>query len=108
LASLVKPGDRVRIRFEAAKDECVGLNGWYVDDVMVVDCPGGADCNSNGLADEIEVANGPGPMVLFRQPPSNFAYELYSDLDGPDEVWAEQFTLARRQDIHGLSIWGYY
>jgi hypothetical protein len=34
----VNPGDRIRIRFDFGRDGCNGIDGWYVDDVMVVGC----------------------------------------------------------------------
>jgi hypothetical protein len=34
----VKPGDRIRLRFDFGIDGCAGIDGWYVDDVRVVAC----------------------------------------------------------------------
>jgi Zn-dependent metalloprotease len=34
----VKPGDRIRIRFDFGIDGCAGIDGWYVDDVKVRTC----------------------------------------------------------------------
>ena len=34
----VKPGDRIRLRFDFGMDGCAGIDGWYVDDVKVVAC----------------------------------------------------------------------
>ena len=41
-------GDQIMLRFDFAKDPCNGVTGWYIDDVMLFDCP---DCNNDGLAD---------------------------------------------------------
>jgi hypothetical protein len=34
----VKPGDRIKIRFDFGIDGCAGIDGWYVDDVKVRTC----------------------------------------------------------------------
>ena len=34
----VKPGDTIQFRFDFGRDGCGGIDGWYVDDVQVVDC----------------------------------------------------------------------
>ena len=34
----VEPGDSVQVRFDFGQDGCTGVDGWYVDDVQVVDC----------------------------------------------------------------------
>ena len=39
LSSLVAPGDSFRIRFDFGQDGCNGVDGWYVDDVRVYNCP---------------------------------------------------------------------
>ena len=39
LAGLVDPGDRFVLRFDFGIDGCNGLTGWYVGDVLVLDCP---------------------------------------------------------------------
>jgi Zn-dependent metalloprotease len=39
LAALgVQPGDNIRLRYDFGMDGCNGLDGWYVDDVMVSSC----------------------------------------------------------------------
>ncbi len=37
----VKPGDEVRIRFDIGRDGCGGIDGWYVDNVIVTACEKG-------------------------------------------------------------------
>jgi hypothetical protein len=34
----VKPGDRIRIRFDFGMDGCAGIDGWYIDDVKIESC----------------------------------------------------------------------
>jgi len=52
LDGLASGGDSVAIRFDFAKDGCAGLTGWYLDDVVIFDCP---DCNGNARADADEL-----------------------------------------------------
>jgi hypothetical protein len=33
-----KAGDEVRVRFDMGRDGCGGLDGWYVDNVMITNC----------------------------------------------------------------------
>jgi hypothetical protein len=42
LATLARPGDEVRLRFAFGTDECGTAEGWYVDDVELFGCDGGA------------------------------------------------------------------
>lgn len=51
LDGLVTPGDTVTLRFDFAKDQCFGVTGWYVDDLLVYDCP---DCDNDGTSDHDE------------------------------------------------------
>ena len=37
-AAGVEPGDTVQFRFDIGRDGCGGIDGWYVDNVQVVDC----------------------------------------------------------------------
>jgi Zn-dependent metalloprotease len=39
LTGIASPGDSIKLRFEMGTDECAGAFGWYVDDVVVYDCP---------------------------------------------------------------------
>ena len=34
----VRPGDRIRVRFDMGIDGCYGVDGWYVDDVRIEAC----------------------------------------------------------------------
>lgn len=40
LSPYVSGGETIRFRFDFGKDRCIGIDGWYVDDVQVYD----ADC----------------------------------------------------------------
>lgn len=48
LTGLIEAGDTTQLRFDLGKDFCVGLVGWYVDDVELYDCN---DCDQNNQAD---------------------------------------------------------
>ena len=37
-AAGAKPGDTVQLRFDIGRDGCGGNEGWYVDNVQIVDC----------------------------------------------------------------------
>ena len=40
LSGMAEPGDTIRIRFDLGVDQCVGIDGWYVDNVRItVDSP---------------------------------------------------------------------
>ena len=39
LSSLVKPGDKFKLRWEFGLDGCGGNQGWYVDNIQVYNCP---------------------------------------------------------------------
>ena len=39
LSSLVKPGDKFKLRWEFGLDGCGGNQGWYVDNIRVFNCP---------------------------------------------------------------------
>ena len=47
----LNPGDDVQIRFEMGLDGCLGVIGWYVDDVNVHECGGGGGgfCGDNTI-----------------------------------------------------------
>jgi Zn-dependent metalloprotease len=44
----VAPGDTVSFRFDIGRDGCGGLEGWYVDNIEVVTCLGGAAAREEG------------------------------------------------------------
>jgi hypothetical protein len=56
LSGLVDPGDTVQFRFDFGKDGCTGLDGWYVDDFEIFQCPLD-DCNENGVPDATDIAD---------------------------------------------------
>ena len=39
LAEMVSPGDKVKIRFTWSQDGCNGVDGWYVDNIRLYNCP---------------------------------------------------------------------
>ena len=39
LADMVAPGDKVKIRFKFSQDGCNGVDGWYIDNVKLYNCP---------------------------------------------------------------------
>ena len=39
LAEIAKPGDKIKIRFTFSQDGCNGVDGWYIDNVRVYNCP---------------------------------------------------------------------
>lgn len=51
LGAFVSGGETIQIRFDFSKDGCNGIDGWYVDDVVVYDCP---DCDDSALADNLD------------------------------------------------------
>lgn len=62
LDGLVEPGTTFRLRFEFGEDRCVGIRGWFVDDVEVYACP---DCDGSGSADvrDLVFSNHSGPLT---------------------------------------------
>ena len=57
VGNLAQPGDTIKLRFDFGKDGCnpqPGFLGWFVDELMLYDCPNSPDCNGNAIADEIE------------------------------------------------------
>lgn len=56
LYGIAAAGDTIRLRFDFGVDTCLGLTGWYVDDVEFYSCsaePGPSDCG-NGMLDADE------------------------------------------------------
>jgi len=51
LGSFISGGETVQIRFDFSKDGCNGIDGWYIDDVVVYDCP---DCDDSLLPDNLD------------------------------------------------------
>ena len=39
LAEMVAPGDKIKIRFTYSQDGCNGVDGWYVDNIRLYNCP---------------------------------------------------------------------
>ena len=52
----VKPGDTVRLRFDFGMDGCTGIDGWYVDDVVVEACNAKKEANAAARISSIVLA----------------------------------------------------
>lgn len=39
LSSVAQPGDSIKIRFTWSQDGCNGVQGWYIDNIRVFNCP---------------------------------------------------------------------
>ncbi len=39
LSTVAQPGDSIKIRFTWSQDGCNGVNGWYIDNIRVFQCP---------------------------------------------------------------------
>ncbi|OYU74935.1 MAG: hypothetical protein CFE32_16150, partial [Alphaproteobacteria bacterium PA3] len=48
LAPYAGAGDKIKLRFEAGKDGCGGITGWYMDDLSVYSCPTPCACIEPG------------------------------------------------------------
>ncbi len=110
LGPFVSGGDTLQVRFDLSKDQCFGFTGWFVDDFEVYHCPASRDCNSNGVADEVDIAPGPHRDALVVQPP-NHSSGNPSDLDNGGlgiTAMADSFILLRPQAIEALRLWGGY
>ena len=51
LGDFVSGGETIQLRFDFSKDGCNGIDGWYIDDVSVYDCP---DCDDSLLPDNLD------------------------------------------------------
>ncbi len=71
LNGFVTGGETIELRFDFGKDGCNGVDGWYIDDVVVYDCP---DCDQGGLADNLDYVrsfvSGPMGPIGFSAPRS--------------------------------------
>jgi len=116
LRGLVAPGQKLQLAFDMGDDQCVGVAGWYVDDIEVFDCSASTDCNGNGIADDAEIAAGSGPNVIVDQPTSYSAFvQLGLNFDLPDIdfldfglAYAENFDLPRTTQLTAVRFWGGY
>jgi Zn-dependent metalloprotease len=111
LRSFVSGGETIEVRFDFAKDNCFGLTGWFVDAFVVYDCASSGDCNATGIADELDIAAGPGPQLLCMQVP-NASSGNFSDIDPHPTLGvhrlAENFRLLYPRRIDSIRIWGGY
>jgi len=110
LGPFVTGGDTLQVRFDFGKDWCYGITGWFIDDFEVHHCPADGDCNSNGVADEIDLAQGEHQDCIVRHPP-NHASGNPSDLDDGGlgaTAMADNFLLLRRQAFESIRLWGGY
>ncbi len=51
LGDFISGGETAQLRFDFSKDGCNGIDGWYIDDVVVYDCP---DCDDSLLPDNLD------------------------------------------------------
>ena len=107
LRGFAAAGDRVSVRFDFAKNDCIGVTGWYVDDVVVFDCP---DCDDDGQADQEELrfssaspvlgnigVGSPQSHTLTRPPPALSDVSLSFTVQGDFRNTAEFVTV----DLNG-------
>lgn len=105
LTGLVDPGDTLVVRFDFGIDGCNGLTGWYVGDVLVLDCPDlpaptlamigvempeedpPVDSNGSYTLSWERPADGFGPDNL-QQSASSCAPLLFDDAEGGVGQWA--------------------
>ena len=65
----VVPGDKIKIRFTFSQDGCNGVDGWYVDNIRVYNCPVlGAPVLSIGAGYENPDTNGSYTLTWTRPP----------------------------------------
>lgn len=111
LGAFVTGGDTLQVRFEFGKDGCFGFTGWFIDDVEIYGCTSSGDCNTNGIPDEIDRAQGPAPERLLQQVANGSSGNL-SDADPHPSLGinklAENFLLLHDAVVHSLNIWGGY
>ena len=74
LAWFASEGDTIQLRFDFGKDGCVGIDGWYLDDVEIYACP---DCDESCLPDHTDfvftVVSGPMGSI-GQDSPVTFSY----------------------------------
>ncbi len=107
LGAFVSGGETIQVRFDLGKDFCVGVTGWYVDDVNVSDCSF-EDCNGNGVPDEVETAQAPHAEVLLRHAPTGQLLASDADFGSTGQSIAEDFALGVAKRIESIKIWGAY
>ena len=110
LGTYVSDGDALEVRFDFSKDWCYGITGWFIDDFAVYHCPASPDCNSNGVADELDLAGGPHRDAFVVQPP-NHSSGNPSDLDNGGlgvTALADNIILLKPQTIEAVRLWGGY
>ena len=110
LGAFLNNANTLQIRFDFGKDLCVGVNGWYVDDVRLFDCLSARDCNNNALPDEFETEAGP-TRDTFIKIDSVHSDGLPADMD--DDGWgrasmAQRFNLVIPKTIKIVKMWGFY
>jgi hypothetical protein len=110
LGTYVSGGDTLEVRFDFSKDRCFGITGWFIDDFEIYHCEASQDCNSNGVADELDVAPGPHRDRIVSQQP-NHSSGNPSDLDDGGygvTALADNVILLRPQSIEVIRLWGGY
>jgi len=112
LGGFVSGGETIQIRFDFGKN-CwsFGALGWFVDDVRVYDCGSSLDCNTNGLPDEVETADGSAvgrPEVVLLNPPDHSSALLSDASSSPYGVMvrAQRLSVLVPRSMHTVRIWG--
>lgn len=111
ISSFAATGDIVQVRFDFGKDGCFGFTGWFVDDLRIYGCASSADCDANGIPDEMDAQLGNSVGIVLSQSPNKSTGSL-SDADphpslGVNKL-AEDFTLIRAVEIDSVRLWGAY
>ncbi|OWY71218.1 hypothetical protein B7486_11495 [cyanobacterium TDX16] len=110
LSSILQNATTLQVRFDFGKDQCSGIDGWYVDDVRLFDCTSARDCNNNSIPDEFETEGGPGRDV-FLDNDSVHSDGQVSDADNDGfgvQTLAQRFNLQIPKTIRIVKLSGFY
>lgn len=59
LSAYVQAGDEIQLRFEFGVDQCMGIEGWYVDNVLLYYCGAGTSGTTQMHVSDINVIENP-------------------------------------------------
>jgi hypothetical protein len=108
LGGLIQGGDAIQLRFDLGKDGCAGFDGWYLDDLVLYDCVGTADCNANDVPDTLDVARGEHLDVIVRHK-HLLSGRFISDADDNGlgvRSRAQRLSLTHPKRVGLIKIWG--
>ncbi|MEZ4708393.1 MAG: M4 family metallopeptidase [Caldilineaceae bacterium] len=106
LSDLAAAGDTIQVRFEMGVDQCSGVTGWYVDDVLLYACSGERLCgngvlDSGEMCDDGNLADGDGCSAICRLEAQDADLSIVQDFQAAPsasaELWPGQpvtFTLS--------------